>query len=147
MPSIESFSSPLWTMATLSELQETGPAGDFYAWVLKRYQRLIVRLVVLLVVVAIGSMVTGFWLAARLTALEQEGPARVPAVEGPTMEQWQKSVAEQTQRDAALQRKMTKTTNCLNGNLISLNKALQQLVLGRLGPNDFVTDFKLRACR
>ena len=134
-------------MATLSELQETGPAGDFYAWVLKRYQRLIVRLVVLLVLVAIGSTLTGFWLASRLTALEKENPVRSPVVQGPTMEQWRKSLAEQAQRDAALERQMTTTTHCLNNNLVSLNKALQQLVLGRLGPNDFVSDFKLRACR
>ena len=134
-------------MATLSDLQETGPAGDFYAWVLKRYQRLIVRLVILLAIVVVGSTAASFWFASRLTALEQAKLAPAPIVEGPTTEQWRESLAQQTARDAALERKLTRSTGCLNNNLISLNKALQELVLGRLRANDFVSDFKLRTCR
>jgi hypothetical protein len=138
-------------MATLADLreagQETGPTGDFYSWVLKRYQRIITRLVLLLVVLVVGFALMAFWFASRLSALEERPVAPSTAsVQGPTLKDWQASVDASAERDAALERKLTATNRCLNENVQALDQAVRQLLAGRLDAQGFLSGFKLRSC-
>lgn len=133
-------------MAALTELQESGPAGDFYAWVLKRYQRVIFRLVLLLILLIVGLGVLGFWFASRLSVLEgQQAPSRT-VVHGPTLDEWQSFQETSAARDVALERKVTAMTQCLNGNLKAFDAALSKLLVGKLAAREFVSGFKLRSC-
>ncbi|HYI46390.1 MAG TPA: hypothetical protein VE174_13115 [Actinomycetota bacterium] len=133
-------------MATLTELQEVDPAGDFYSWILKRYQRTISRLVIFMAVITVGLVLMAFWFDSRLSAIEDQTRAAPGAVQGPTVEQWQESVDQSAQRDAALQSKVDSMAGCLNGNLQAFDTAMQQLLLGRMQVREFVSGFKLRSC-